>query len=309
MLIRAAQRQYVDWISDSRRWDRFQPRRGDVVIATAPKCGTTWVQRIVGLLIFGTTEPRSVDDESPWMDMAFYPLDAIYDTIEAQEHRRYLKTHLPLDCLPLHSEVHYIHVARDGRDACTSIHDMVIGTSQSARQLSSEMAKYYGAIPDDPQDFFRYWLSTAVTKGQSDGAPFISFFDIETSFWSGRKLDNLLMVHYSDLTADLDGEMRRIAGFLGIDVNEAIWPDLVRAATFEEMRKSGAQIKPHAAHSMEKGANGFFNKGTGGRWREHLSDDNLQLYNDKVAEKFSPNLASWIEHGRLGAGDPSELGD
>lgn len=309
MLVREAQSQYVDWISDSRRWDRFQPHPGDVVIATAPKCGTTWVQRIVGLLIFNTTAPRSVDDESPWMDMAFYPLDMIYQTIEAQEHRRYLKTHLPLDCLPLHSVVRYIHVARDGRDACTSVHDMVTGTRRSARGMSPEMAEYYGAAPEDPREFFRYWLSTGVTESQSDGAPFISFFDIETSFWAGRKLDNLLMVHYSDLKADLDGEMRRIAAFLEIEVDETIWPDLVKAATFDEMRKSGARIKPHASHGMEKGANGFFNKGTGGRWREHLLDEDLKLYDDKVAEKFSPSLASWIELGRLGAGDPRELGD
>jgi len=309
MLVRAAQRQYVDWISDSSRWVPYRPRCGDVVIATAPKCGTTWVQRIVALLIFKTTEPRSVDDESPCIEFSFYPLDMIYRTIEAQEHRRYLKAHLPLECLPLHSELHYIHVARDGRDACVSLHDMVTGTNRGARQQSPEMAEAYDAVPENLRDFFRYWLTHGITQDQSDGAPFISFFDIETSFWARRKLDNLLMVHYNDLKADLDGEMRRIAGFLGIEVDEAIWPALVKAATFDEMRKSGAQIKPHAAHGMDKGSDGFFNKGTGGRWREHLTAEDEELYQAKVREKFSPALAAWIEQGRLGAGDPHQSDD
>lgn len=308
MLVRAPTRHYADWITDSHRWDDYVAREGDVIIATAPKCGTTWVQRIVGLLIFNDPTPRSVDDESPWVDMAILPLDATIASIEAQSHRRYLKSHLPFECLPIYDEVRYIHVARDGRDACMSVHGMVSGRKRSAQDAvtSSGLTEAYSGVPEGPCEFFRYWLSTSVTAGQSDGAPFISFFDVVASFWPERHRDNLLMVHYSDLRADLDGEMRRIAAFLGIPIDEARWPELVQAATFDEMKKSGAQIKPHVVHGLEKGADGFFNKGTGGSWRGHLTDQDLELYQAKVGEKFSRGLAAWIEHGRLGAGDPRQ---
>ena len=43
---------YRTWMTDSRRWDTYRPRTGDIVVATYPKCGTTWMQRIVDLLIF-----------------------------------------------------------------------------------------------------------------------------------------------------------------------------------------------------------------------------------------------------------------
>ena len=56
-------------IFDSARWKDYQPRNDDIVIATYAKCGTTWTQRIVSMLILGTAEARNVWGLSPWPDM------------------------------------------------------------------------------------------------------------------------------------------------------------------------------------------------------------------------------------------------
>ena len=58
--------------------------------------------------------------------------------------------------------------------------------------------------------------------------------------WARRHDANVVLVHYDDLVADLDGSMRRLAGLLGIPVDEERWPALVRAATFESMRADAA---------------------------------------------------------------------
>jgi hypothetical protein len=57
MLSREAIRVVSDFTCDSRRWSGYKPREGDVVIATAPKVGTTWMQQIVNLLIFQSPQP------------------------------------------------------------------------------------------------------------------------------------------------------------------------------------------------------------------------------------------------------------
>ena len=62
----------------------------------------------------------------------------------------------------------------------------------------------------------------------------MSFFDFEVTYWEERKRPNLLMVNYSDLLADLDGEMRRVSAFLDIPVDEDVWPSLVTAAQFSK---------------------------------------------------------------------------
>ena len=115
-LIRAATRPVRSRIFDSAGWDEFQLRGDDIVISTYPKCGTTWMQRIVGMLVFGSAEPFPVQDASPWPDFRLIPPEAILQLGAGQGHRRFLKSHLPFDALPFYQGVKYIHVARDGRD-------------------------------------------------------------------------------------------------------------------------------------------------------------------------------------------------
>ena len=106
MLVRPASREYRTWSVDSRRWDGYRPRLDDIVIATPPKCGTTWMQQIVASLVFQDATPRPIPTVSPWLDTRFRgTAEEMLQSIEAQTHRRFLKPHLPADGLPLHDEV------------------------------------------------------------------------------------------------------------------------------------------------------------------------------------------------------------
>src|SRR3954453_6038592 len=138
-LLRAPSRPYQTMLMDSGRWDDFQPRASDIVVATYPKCGTTWTQRIVDLLIFQTPEPRPITSFYPWLDQRFQPIDSVIDTLESQRHRRAIKSPLPFDGLPIYDEVSYIHVVRDGRDSCMSYHHHQTGfTPETLARLDKE---------------------------------------------------------------------------------------------------------------------------------------------------------------------------
>ena len=94
---------------------------GDIVIDTPPKAGTTWTQRICSLLVFGTPHlDNPLTTISPWLDMLTRPLQDVLDDLEAQTHRRFIKTHIPLDGLPFDERVTYICVGRDPRDLALS---------------------------------------------------------------------------------------------------------------------------------------------------------------------------------------------
>ena len=108
---------------DSARWHGFPFRDGDIVISTRSKTGTTWVQMICALLIFRAPElPAPLVRVSPWLDHLIAPREQVYAELAAQEHRRFIKTHTPLDGLPLDPRVTFIVTARNPLDMAVSLY-------------------------------------------------------------------------------------------------------------------------------------------------------------------------------------------
>ena len=288
---------------DSARWDDYQPRADDIIIATYPKCGTTWTQRIVGMLIFQSAEPFPVQDASPWPDMRIPPPGAMLQLAESQTHRRFLKTHVPYDSLPIYKGVKFIHVARDGRDAAMSYHNHKLNYTDNvlaqAEVMLADDPDFEGGIDradPDPAKHFHDWI-----EGEEDhiGDPYCGFWHMERSYWDARDEPDMLLVHYADLKKDLDGEMRRIAEVLNIEIAEDLWPELVEAAKFDSMKNKVDELLPAAGDLWQGGGKTFLHKGTNGRWRDTVNPEDLEAYDRKVKEEFSPELAQWIEDGRL----------
>ncbi|MGE5500729.1 MAG: sulfotransferase domain-containing protein [Ignavibacteriales bacterium] len=317
-LQRAATLNYRTATADSARWDAFEPREGDIVIATFAKCGTTWTQRIVDLLVHQDAEPRPVGDMSPWLDARFFaPLEDDLATLAAQKHRRFIKSHLPFNALPVYDGVKYIHVARDGRDAFMSWHNHVMGFRPEWIERLIAISEQDPALtpmprmrpPEDPHLFFQGWIATAEAEPPEGPGRDMGFFDFEATYWRERHRENLLFVHYNDLKADLKGEMRRISEFLEIDTPDDVLDELVAAAGFDAMKKHGAALVPVLASAFDKGAERFLNKGSNGRWRDALTADDVARYQAAADRKLSSSHLAWIERGRLLAGDPRAMAD
>ena len=316
-LQRAPTREYRTLSLDSHRWDGFAPRDGDIVIATHPKCGSTWMQRIIDLLVFQSPEPRPIKQTSPVLESAVgAPAAAVLDRLEAQTHRRFIKTELPFDALPVWSGVSYIHVGRDGRDMCWSMHNHVLGFRPEIQRMRAELAAQdprfkvrFPEPPTDPRTLFLEWIAEAEADGPVGFGADLPFFEFETTFWRERRRPNLLFVHYADLKADLAQEMRSISEFLQIDTPESLLVELARAASFETMKLQGDAILPGLDIGFDRGVDRFINQGVNGRWQGVLTASDLERYDALVQRKFTPAQAAWTEHGRRVVGDPRDLQD
>ena len=164
----------------------------------------------------------------------------------------------------------------------------------------------YHRPPQTSREFFLYWMADDYSD-----LPLMSkaFFDLERSFWSERKRPNLLMVHYNDLKADLSGEMKRIADFIGIETPDALWPQLVEAATFDAMKRNGGAIMAGIERLMKNGHEDFLHRGTNNRWDGVLTERDLADYEHRMNAELSPALNRWLREGRLIAGDPRSAPD
>ncbi len=280
---------------DSTVWDRFAFRDDDVVVATYAKSGTTWTQHIVGQLLFHGDPDIRIAEISPWVDLRIMPPEMM-GMLEAQPHRRVVKTHLPLDALVFSPKAKYLYVARDGRDVVFSLYNH---HCQANALWYDKLNNTPGLVgpqierPDpDVRRYFRHWL-------ENDGAPFWAYWENIQTWWAARDLPNVRLVHFSRLKADPAGEIRAIADFLGCDIPEEQWPTILAHASFAWMKEHSAQVAPLGGAIFEGGGGDFIHKGVNGRWRDVLSADESAAYEAKALEMLGPDCAHWLATGDI----------
>jgi aryl sulfotransferase len=296
-------RTYVSYIFDSRNWDRYRPRPGDVVISTSYKSGTTWMQNILRQLVF-PHEPRpAVSAVSPWLDRQHDDLEPAIAALEAQTHRRFIKSHMPLDALPYFSEVRYIVVTRDPRDVFMSFWNHYSEMTDAYFAASGRPGlEPMPRCPDDIHALWALWISTGWFPWESEGWPHSGNLYHAMSWWRFRHLPNILFVHYADLLADLPGEIERVAAFLGIALGAGRRDEIAQAVGFDAIRRDAAAAAPmpdaRAAAIWRNGLGTFFHKGTNNRWREVLTPAELAEYEAAKARCLTPDCAAYLEGGR-----------
>lgn len=289
-------------IIDSTRWRVYNPRPDDIIISTSYKAGTTWTQTIVANLLFQDGNfPAPVSVMGPWLDMQIMPLEETAAGLEAQTHRRYIKTHLALDGLPFFDEVKYVVVGRDARDVFMSLWNH---HSNYSDEILHEMRTYcegigvdYPAEYKNLSELWQAWINRGWFDWETDGFPYWSHLHHIQSWWDYRHMPNICFVHFADLLRDPEGEIRRLANYLEIELDEDELPGILQRISFGGMKKNFTNIMPEADMIWRGGGKTFMNKGTNGRWRDVLSEADLKLYGAAVARELTSDCAEWLEHG------------
>jgi hypothetical protein len=148
---------YEGRLTDTSRWDSFQIRPDDVFICTPPKCGTTWTRAICANLIFGKPDfDGKITDISPWVDSKIESLEMCMGILESQTHRRFIKTHTPLDGIPYSDSSEYLVVYRDPRDAYFSVRNHLLNMLNPP-----EMPQ----LSKDPKEGFLAWVEAPFEPG------------------------------------------------------------------------------------------------------------------------------------------------
>jgi Sulfotransferase domain len=303
--------QYRSLIMDSARWEGFDFRPSDIVISTPPKCGTTWTQVLCAMLIFDGREfPAPLSQLSPWLDQTIRPLETVRTVYAGQQHRRFIKTHTPLDGLPVREDVTYVVVGRDPRDVMVSMEhhlanmDLERVLTLRGEAVGNDDLDTLPARPplsEDPTERFHTFMR-ANDMGVLSLASVMHHLD---TAWQLRLQANVVMCHYADFSADLPGEIVRLADALEINMNSDRARELAAEATLDRMRDRADDVLPNAG-AIWKDDRAFFRAGSFGEWRSRVNKDDLAEYDRTVDAIASSELATWAHYGRLASGtDPA----
>jgi aryl sulfotransferase len=203
-----------------------------------------------------------------------------------------------VDALVFSPRAKYIYVGRDGRDILWSLYNHHVKANDGFYEALNDTPGLVGPRIErtslDVVSYFRQWL-------EKDGYPFWSLWENVRSWWQIRNLPNVKLVHFSDLKRDLPGQMRGIASFLEVTIDEANWPGILEHCSFDYMKRNADKYSPMHGEMWEGGAKTFINKGTNGRWRDLLSPDDVAAYEARALRELGPECANWLANGRLPA--------
>ena len=288
----AAFRRYTSADEDSGRWKDFVFRTGDIVISTRSKHGTTWMQMICALLVFQTPElPDRLEQLSPWVDWLVIPEGELFSRLEEQTHRRFVKTHTPLDGIVLDPRATYIVVARHPLDAAVSLYHQGSNLNRERlRELTGNATER--SDPPPLADWLRSWIARDASPFDDlDSLPGVMWHLADA--WARRDSGNVVLVHYDDLLGDLPGEMQRLAARLGISIGPERITAFAAAARFDAMKERSAELAPDAGGVLIDPAR-FFRCGGSGSAAEILNGGGFSAYEARAAQLVPPDLLDWL---------------
>lgn len=241
-------------------------RPSDVIVASYPKCGTTWTQEICYLILHGVdlqkANSKTLEERIPFIEIPPIGIKGI----EKMPDPRLIKTHLPYDDLPLNfrkNKTKVVYIARNPKDTVVSFYHFLkmvgffgyTGTIDRFLDLLIDNKLIYG---DMVEHFLGYW------KRRNDG--------------------NVLFLTYEGLQKDFKGELRKIAKFLGKPLTEEQVDQVTDHCSFASMSKNpmtnysqgGATVKGEGSQTS------FMRKGKVGDWRNHFSPDMSRKMDDYI---------------------------
>ena len=203
----------------------FTPRPTDVIVATPPKCGTTWLLHIVHQLRMKGAEPDFEDqfEVMTWVERSqMFGVDL--DTMKQPAEPRIFFSHLPYDRIPKGGKM--IYCFRDQEDAlyslCKFLDAMLIFRGRVSIPIFANLVMKHG----DDGDL------AVVLNGL-------------LVWWEHRNDDNVLFLFFDDLKEDHAGCVCRVAKFTGMDCDEALLARVVHTTTHAEMVRHHSKFDTH----------------------------------------------------------------
>ncbi|MBO6886272.1 MAG: sulfotransferase domain-containing protein, partial [Marivita sp.] len=226
----------------------------------------------------------------PWVDIRIREMAEVADRLEAMTHRRSMKSHTPMDGLPLDDQAMYLCVFRHPLDAHFSYRKHV---------RNSPLSFFNMWYPQDDADgvTFRRFLDGGAEGFDADAMPLAHILRHYTAAKAVADRPNVALFHYADMKRDLSGTFAKVADLLGISHSAELMERLVQVATFDNMKAHADRYAPSGGKGFMKSDSDFFHSGTNGKWHSKLTEAELAAYDAMMDAHLSPEDRAWLEFG------------
>ncbi|XP_015697096.1 cytosolic sulfotransferase 12-like [Oryza brachyantha] len=262
---------------------RFQPRSSDVLLASYPKSGTTWMKALAFAIMSRKVYPL---EEHPLLRLN--PHDCVVhlpgayaagkeSVVEALPSPRIMALHMPYSTLPdsvvVNSDCKIIYVCRDPKDVLVSLWHYYNKVRPDEAHLSQFHDLYESFCQGDT--IFGPWWDNVLGY-------FRASLDMPT---------RVLFLRYEDMLEDTASAVMAIAHFVGCpfsgeEERAKVVEAIVKLCSFDELKnlntnKSGSHglLRKHASSS-------YFRKGVAGDWMDHMTEEMAHRIDTIVQGKF-----------------------
>ncbi|CAL1605580.1 unnamed protein product [Knipowitschia caucasica] len=257
----------------------FQARPDDIVVATYPKAGTTWVSCILDLLYFGQTHPERQTSipiylRVPFLEMALYSSEINFVGVDIvnklDTSPRLIKTHFPVQFLPKsfwENNCRIVYVARNAKDNMVSYFHF--DRMNAAQPAAGEW-----------KDFFQRFLDGKMVFG--------SWYDHVNGWWQKKKTyPNLHYMFFEDLAENTDLEITKLCSFLGLSVSPEIRQHITGEVQFDNMKNNSMANYSTLGHGiMDFNTSPFMRKGKVGDWKNHFTVAQNEKFDEDYQQKM-----------------------
>lgn len=252
----------------------FQARPDDILIATYPKAGTTWVSYILDLLYFGQMSPERqtsipIYDRVPFLEIMVPGLDSGKDLIDnLPTNPRLIKTHLPIQFVPKsfwEQNCRIVYVARNPKDNMVSFFhfDRMNGIQPEAGDWSS---------------YFQRFLEGKLAFG--------SWYDHVNAWWKKKQTySKLHYMFYEDLIEDTGREIDKLCSFLGLTPSAEEKIKLASGVQFDKMKKN-EMANYSTLPILDFKVSPFMRKGKVGDWKNHFTVAQNEAFDKDYKDKM-----------------------
>lgn len=280
---------YRGGLTRPERWKQFRPRRGDIMVCTPAKCGTTWTQTMVAMLLNGGPDlPRRLSQVSPWIDSDLAPEDEVLAGLEAQTGRRVIKTHTPADGFPVWEDVTVVAVYRHPLDVFLSIRKHIANMkNRGDHEMKAPIAEALTTFVNAPFE-----------PDRVDDDCVQSITDHYRHAVLSDRLPRRVILHYVDMKRDGRATVAGLAEALGIAADDALIDRVAEATGFDAMKAKASQYAPEGGKGFWESDSAFFASGGRETWRQVLEGVDLTAYEARM-KALLPDAADrdWIENG------------